>query len=179
MDIRKRNFAITDLETTGLDPSRHEIIEIGLVVVRQRDFKIIDRLSVKVKPRHIETAIKEALGINGYTREGWRNAISLTRAMEQYSRKTRNAIFVAHNVTFDWSFIGEAFKKTRTRNLMDYHRIDLFSVAWAKLERLKKLKKFRGSELCKFLGIPEEPEPHSAINGAWVAYEILKKLRQI
>jgi len=35
LNFKNRNIAITDLETTGLDPLKHEIIEIGLVLVKQ------------------------------------------------------------------------------------------------------------------------------------------------
>jgi oligoribonuclease (3'-5' exoribonuclease) len=33
--MRKNNLAFIDLETTGLDPEKHEILEIGLVLARQ------------------------------------------------------------------------------------------------------------------------------------------------
>ena len=33
--MKKRNLAFIDLETTGLNPDRQEIIELGCVVVEQ------------------------------------------------------------------------------------------------------------------------------------------------
>lgn len=34
-NLTTNNIAITDVETTGLDPYKHEILEIGLVIVKQ------------------------------------------------------------------------------------------------------------------------------------------------
>lgn len=175
MKILERPIAITDVETTGLDPTIQEIVEIGLVLVSQQTLEIIDTLDVKVQPEHPETATEFALKLNGYNATDWQNALTLQAAMSLYSEKTKDAIFCAHNVTFDWSFILEAFKKTGVKNLMDYHRVDLFTMAWMKL-RNSGLEKFNMNEVAKHLGIPEEPMPHRAINGTMTAYEIYKRL---
>lgn len=175
MKILERPIAITDVETTGLDPVTHEIIEIGLVVINQQTLEIFDKLDVKVRPENLKTATESALKLNGYNEADWQNALTLQEAISLYSEKTKDAIFCAHNVTFDWSFILEAFKKTGVKNQMDYHRIDLFTMAWMKL-RNSGLEKFNMNEVAKYLGIGEEPMPHRAINGAMTAYEIYKRL---
>ncbi|MDO8442915.1 MAG: 3'-5' exonuclease [bacterium] len=173
--ILARPIAITDVETTGLDPKVQEIVEIGLVVIDQSTLMIIDTLNVKIKPEHIETASEFALKLNGYNSADWEKAISLPEAMALYAEKTKEAMFCAHNVTFDWSFIAESFKKTGVKNEMDYHRLDLFTMAWMKLKN-SGLEKLNMNEVAKFLGIPEEPLPHRGINGAMTEYEIYKKL---
>lgn len=168
-------IAITDLETTGLDFLVHEIIEIGLLVVESSSFEVVDRLDVRVKPEHIETATKEAMEVNGYNESDWKTAVPLKEAMIEYSRKTPKAVFLAHNVTFDWSFTNEAFRKTGVKNLMDYHRLDLYTIAWILLKNTK-VEGFNLNKIANFLGVPQEPMPHRAINGATTAFEVLKKL---
>lgn len=177
MDMIDRPIAITDLETTGLDERQHEIIEIGLILAHQQTLEVLDTLEVKVRPENIERASLEALRRNGYSAELWKDAISLQDATQQYAERTRNAMFAAHNVAFDWAFLREAFRRTQVRDLMDYHRVDLFTIAWEKLSRSSDLKKFNLAELCRYFHIPEEPEPHRAINGARCAYEVFKRLR--
>jgi DNA polymerase III alpha subunit (gram-positive type) len=177
MDILERPLAFTDVETTGLDSGTHEIVEIGMILVEQKSLRIIDTFEVKVHPLHIETASEFALKLNGYNPEEWRFALSLEYAMELYADKTKSAIFCAHNVTFDWAFIDAGFKKSGVNNLMDYHRIDLFTAAFREL-RNSGLQKFNQNEVAKFLGIPEEPLPHRAINGVWTAYHIYRHLTQ-
>src|SRR3990167_388927 len=134
MKILERPIAITDVETTGLDPTIHEIVEVGLFVINQQTLEVLDTFDVKVRPEHIETADEFALKLNGYNDADWQNALTLQEAMTLYGEKTKDAIFCAHNVTFDWSFILKAFKETGIKNLMDYHRVDLFTMAWMKLK---------------------------------------------
>lgn len=177
MDILERPLAITDIETTGLDPIGHEIIELGLVLVDQKTLSILTQWSVKIKPEHIDTATEEALNVNGYTKALWEDAYAPKMAMKVYAKKTKDAIFVSHNVTFDWSFVYEAFTKHDVESLMDYHRLDLFSIAWGL--KPKGLLKYNLVGLCEYFGIEKESDPHKAINGALKAHEVLKKLRSL
>ena len=173
--LTSRSIAITDIETTGLNPKLHEILEIGLLVIDQQSFQVIDTLNFKIKPEHIEAASQESLAVNGYKESDWKDAITLNEAMRVYSDKTKKAIFCSHNVTFDWSFINEAFSQTGVANQMDYHRLDLLTIAWTALAN-KSVRFFNLNRLASYLGIPEEPTPHRAINGARTAYEVFKKL---
>ncbi len=179
MRFLQRPLAITAVETTGFDAQIHEILEIGLVIVDQSDLSIGAEFEVKVKPLHPRNASRQATSINGYNAKEWRDATDLKTAMKIYSAKTKNAIFLAHNVFFDWSFITEAFKKTGVEDLMDYHRADLFTIAWSRSAQLPELTKFHIEDICKYLGVPKEPLPHRALNGARTALAVLRKLREL
>lgn len=173
--LNQRNIAITDVETTGLDPNVHEIIEIGLVLISQPGLQIVKSLDIKIKPTHIETATPRALEVNGYNAVDWVDAVDLKTAMDQYAFITKDAIFCAHNVYFDLGFIQNAFQSTGIRNLMDYHTIDIPTLAWGML-RHKGIERLNLSYLCKFLDIEPEPDVHRGINGAMSAYRVLQKL---
>ena len=169
---------MTDLETSGDIFSVHEIMEIGLVVFRQKTFEVIHTLGVKIKPEHIENAVPAALERNGYNERDWKGALSLAEGMQQYAEKTKDCIFCSYNVSFDWGFMVEAFRKTGIPNHLstreNHDRLDLLTLAWA-----KGLKDFPTPSLkaaCKMFGIAPEPEPHSALNGAMAAYELFKKV---
>jgi len=58
--------------------------------------------------------------------------------------------------------------------MMDYHRLDLLSIAWTK--SLKDKEKWSLKTACEIFNIPPEPEVHRAINGAMTAYQLFKKL---
>lgn len=175
MEFTERMLAITDVETTGLDANIHEILEIGLLVVDQKTLKLLDKYEVKVRPVNLRSANRKALQVAGYNERDWRKSVDLEVAMQTYSDKTRDAVFFAHNVYFDWSFITRAFQKTGVEDHMDYHRVDLFTIAWARRKELG-LKKLNLDELAKRFGIPPEPQPHRALNGVKLELAVLKKL---
>ncbi len=174
-NLKEAPIAMTDLETSGDIFGLHEILEIGLVVFDQNTFKILDTFNQKIKPLHIENAIPAALERNGYKEENWKNAGSLEEVIKIYAEKTKNCIFCAYNATFDWGFMNEAFRKTEVQDEMDYHRLDILSIAWAK--GMDKSEKWNLKTACEMFNIPPEPDVHRALNGAMIAYELFKKLK--
>lgn len=173
--FKDRLIAFTDLETTGINPEKHEIIEIGLVVMRPLDQAVIHELNLKVQPTRIQAACSAALKINGYDPNDWQEAVPLGEAIEQYSDLVNDALFCSQNTTFDWGFLAKAFYLTEIGHRIDYHHLDLFSLAFSKLWRTQ-LPRLSLSTLGEFFGLEPEPQPHRAINGAKMAYEIYKRL---
>ena len=66
MKLSEYKLAIVDLETTGLSPRRHEIIEIGAILYSQKRDKVLKKWCKKIMPLNIKTASKRALKINGF-----------------------------------------------------------------------------------------------------------------
>lgn len=173
------NIAFTDLEMTGVDPLRHEIIEIGLVIADRTTLEVRAELDIKVKPQHLETADPASLAFAGYREEEWKDASPLPNALKEYAQLVHGSIFAAWNAPYDWIFLASAFRKTGIENPLDYHTLDVFSLAFEKLGTKPDANVFRLPKLCRYLDIPKEPIPHRAINGARIAYEVYKKLKAL
>lgn len=172
----ERDLAIVDVEATGLDWEVHEIIDLGMLRVDQNLLTVKEEWEARVKPDHPETGDERSLEISGYSEEDWEGALPLKEAMRQFADKVEGCIFVAHPMTVDFSFLDRAFKKTGIENSMHYHQLDLFSMAWALKREDESLTKVTLHELTKHFELEGEPMPHRAINGARLAFEILKKL---
>ncbi len=181
--MRKHNLAFVDIETTGFDLEKHEIIELAVVLVRQlgtegKDFEVIEELEFKIKPEHIGSADPQSLKVNGYDEGAWIFASSLADVMKVFAEKTENAIFVAHNLTFDFSFIEKAFQKTGVENKMFYPKLDTISMAYAKLHKNLSVEKFRLQKLCEHFGI-ENPKAHTALSDTRTLFEVYKRLMSL
>ncbi len=168
-------FVSVDLETTGLDPLKHEIIELGFVIFDDINFKVYGQFNFKITPEHIETASKKALEVNGYNEKDWDDAIPLHQALTFFAQATEGATLIAHNVAFDWSFLDKAFNGLEIQNSLNYHKLDSLSVAWAKIPH-QKLKSWSLKTICTYLGLEPEPKVHRAVNGAIKCYEVYSKL---
>lgn len=183
--MKKRNLAFIDLETTGFNPTKQEIIELGCVVVEQvpqkgrgATLKVISELDLKIKPEHLENAEPEALRINGYNDAEWLFAVSLEQAMKALVEKTDGAIMISHNITFDWAFLQYAFAKTKLVNKMSPVRLDLMSMAFAKLYHKEEVQRFNLKALGDYFGIKNE-NAHTAMADIKASIEIYKKLLEI
>lgn len=99
-------FAVVDVETTGMDPARDRIIEIGIVLMRGR--RIGRRFCSLVNPGlRLSRWISELTGIDPV-------ALSGAPSFEDVAASVQAMIgeadyFVAHNARFDYGFVKAEF----------------------------------------------------------------------
>lgn len=175
--MRKQNLAFIDIETTGLDVIKHEIIEIGCILTTP-ELEIIEEFELKIKPERIEDADPTSLKINHYDKAEWVFAYTLEQAMKTFSKKVEDCVMVGQNVAFDSGFLEHAFSKTKIQNSLHYHKLDTISIAWAKLHREKDVNHFSLRELCLRFGIKNE-RSHTALSDARATFLLYKKLMEL
>lgn len=97
------DYVVFDLETTGFDPKRAKIIEIG--ALKYRNNELIEELSILVNPC---SPIPEVITmITGIDDELVSNAITIKEALPKFISFIEDLPLVAHNSSFDLSFIEE------------------------------------------------------------------------
>jgi len=102
-----KRYAIVDIETTGGRASRDKITEIAVVIHDGQ--KIIDSFESLVNPEcYIPYGITQLTGI---TQEMVAEAPKFYEIAKQFVEITEGAVFVAHNVRFDYGFIREEFAR--------------------------------------------------------------------
>lgn len=175
--ILQQTLAFVDIETTGLDYEKAEIIELAAIIAKYKDneLKIVDELDLKIRPKHIETADPVALRVNGYNEADWVFAVEIEDALKKFVDKTENAVFVAHNVTFDYGFIEANLRRCDIDNKMHYHKLDTISIAFSVLHANNDFGRLSLSALCEKFNI-ENKKAHSAFADAYATYEVFKSL---
>ena len=100
-------YAVIDIETTGGLPRRDRIIEIGIILYDGE--KELDRFESLIDPGiSIPPQITRLTGIHSGMVEA---APKFFEVAKQIVELTEGAIFVAHNVRFDYNFIREEFSR--------------------------------------------------------------------
>lgn len=167
--MKSHILAFIDTETTGTDPTKHEIIELAVVLARQVEqpgrgpkLEIIEECEWKIKPERIDQAEEQALRVNGYNEVDWMFALDLKSAMEQFAKKTQSAIFISHNLVFDYAFVMNAFEKSGVENLMHYGKLDTISIAFARLYDAPQASRFSLRALCELLKV-DNTKAHTAL----------------
>lgn len=102
---RKRNineqiFCVVDIETTG-SIKNGQIIEVG--AVRIKNGQILDTFESFAFAQTVPQEITELTGISS---KDLINAPTLANVMEKFKIYLNSAVFVAHNVNFDFNFIS-------------------------------------------------------------------------
>src|SRR5690554_15454 len=140
-------FAITDIETTGGGISGNRVTEICIVLYKNGSVqdKYISLVNPQCPiPRYITT-------LTGIDNETVANAPSFRDIAKTIDHFTKDAIFVAHNVSFDYNVLRHEF-----RNLgMDFTRRKLCTVRLSR-KLIPGLLSYSLGRLCKTINIPLE-----------------------
>lgn len=166
----KKPLAFIDVETTGLNPQLHEIIEISIIKVCPVEGHI--NYTSKIKPVHIEYADAQALKINGYNPKDWRSAPDAEMVMSRVSELLAGCILVGHNVRFDEEFVSETCHRLGIRCRYDRRMIDTVSLA---LEHLHNLESVSMDSIRNYFGWREGHRARIDVLQTYVLYRKLNR----
>lgn len=109
--LKDKNLAIVDIETSGTHALHSRIIEIG--ILRIEDGVCVETYRTTINPgSRVPSWITDLTGI---TQEEVAEAPYFTDCVDDIDRLLSDAIFVAHNVGFDYSFIEREFARIGRR----------------------------------------------------------------
>lgn len=180
-----RDLLIIDLETSGLDPDRHSILEVGAVVLHGMTLREIRSYSAAIYYDSEEVdAIRADAGEGALAVSGWdgppAGAVALRLALRHLSALPPGmVIFFNQNVEFDRGFLLRAWRELCTGAppewmASSYHTLDLRHLAWPPM--LTGVVTSRSlSSLCEWAHV-ERPEPHRALDDARATAAVLRWL---
>jgi DNA polymerase III alpha subunit (gram-positive type) len=167
-------LAFIDIETTGLDPTRHEIWSIGLVV----DHEGVTEEYQWYLPVTLATAEPMALKVGKFYdrhpsfNKDLKEKVSLPRpTARQLAVLTDGAHLVGNVVSFDAGFLNLWMRSHGAAPTWHYHLVDCEALAAGKLGHEPPWK---SQELSERLGVevPGEEDRHSALADAHWARRI-------
>ncbi len=146
-------YAIIDIETTGQSAQKGKITEIAIFV--HDGYEVIDSFSSLINPEcYIPGFITDLTGISN---EMVVKAPKFYEVARRIVEMTENTVFVAHNVSFDYRFIQEEFKRLG----YDYQRKTMCTVRMGR-KFLPGHQSYSLGKLCGELGIRIEGRHRAA-----------------
>lgn len=172
-----------DIETTGLDPTKHCVIDIA--------FKIVDLSSGELKSS-FSSVVKQSddawskadptsIQINGYTWEQVSQGKDprligqeIIQLFSQLPIERGKAVFICQNPAFDRGFFSHLVDVyTQEKLNWPYHWLDLASMYWAMFyqktlregNRFPEKMSLSKNDIARAYNLPAEVDPHRALNG--------------
>ena len=173
-----RYWCVTDLETTGLDPDRHEIIQVARVVIDIVDKNIIPGLTTTeyIQPTRWDQRDNVAMKVNGLTfRKLQAEGISPKQALEDYRRGVNwsETVLAAWGADFEVKFLQDAFRRIDRVVPFHYKVIDVRSLGHLPRARLGFTKYLGLGESCDYYGVPfDSSKAHDALYDATKTAEL-------
>lgn len=159
-------YAIIDIETTGGKPIRDKITEIAIVL--HDGTRIIEQFETLINPEvYIPYGITQLTGI---TQQMVQDAPRFYEVAKEIVKLTEGAVFVAHNVRFDYGFIREEFQRLG----YPYSRKQLCTVRLSR-ETFPGLPSYSLENLIRHFGIHTEAR-HRALADALATTELFERI---
>lgn len=182
IELARRNpyYLFCDVETTGLDPVRNDIIACAFILTDTK-YKILEKKASNVKPLNLGFWSEDAERIHGITssiamtyQHPFDVCIEMLRFLAPY-RSDSPIRFIYHaNGPFDWHFIKWLFMKQELEyslyKVLNWKNLD----STMRMARQKKHKKVSLDALAKQFGVPlDHHNAESDVNACMKIHQYL------
>lgn len=161
------DYAVVDVETTGLDPGADEIVEVGALVVCGG--VVTDRFSAVV--RCGAPMPDDVLRLTGITAGELAAGEELEGVLERLGDVVGLLPWVGFNVGFDRDFINAACDTCGVEPF-ENQVVDVLRLAKKTLPRLPR---YRLGDVAEYLGVSTEGQ-HRALRDCEITLDVLKRL---
>lgn len=175
---------VIDVEATGIDEIKHSILSIGAIDFDNPSNQFYEECRA-FDDAHV---MDEALAINGFTAEqvfdkNKQTDEDLVKHFIEWAKTVKEHTFAGQNPSFDRDFIHRAADRYHLDWSFAFRTIDQHSVCFTHMVKrgivppiLNGRSDLNSDKIMQYVGIPTEPRPHNALNGAKVAAEALSRL---
>jgi DNA polymerase III alpha subunit (gram-positive type) len=150
-------LAIVDIETTGLDSEKHQILEYAACLLPENDWVHFSL------PIDTALASDQALEVNEYY-ERRTELLSIEEhpyeAAELIHQDLKGRIFVGNNPQFDARFIAKLLDKYDLQPSWNYHLVDLKALVAGSF---RIAPPWSTADIAKWIGVPLPDNAHTAI----------------
>ena len=163
-----REYVSLDLETTGLEPKKDRIIEIGAAKIR--DGQVQETYSLLVDPRvKIPERITDLTGSSDQMVEGQPFVEEAVTGLLEFCEELP---LLGHNLMFDYSFV----KHSAVNMGLPFEKQGMDTLKIARV-LLPDLESRSLQSLCQYYQIPQQ-EAHRALEDALTTFRLYERLRE-
>ena len=170
---RSARYCAVDLELTGLDPRRHEIVSFGAVPIEDGRVQLGAALSGPVRPRG---PVDEAtIRVHGLRAADLLEAPRAEEALEPLLGLLAGAVAVAHFAEVERAFLRRALKQMDVRMRTPLVDTAVLGALWLSERDHVPPRRLPLAELARALGLPSH-RPHEALGDALTTAQVFLAL---
>jgi len=174
--INENEYIVLDTETTGLNPSKDEILSIGAVKIKNNKIITSESFEVFIKP--LNEISHESIKIHHITKDDLKNALEINEALEKLLFFISNLPIVGYYISFDINILNTYLKKYINTTLHN-EQIELSSMYYKRYKKSSahEFVDLKFDSIIKDLDIPILGK-HDALNDAIMSAMMFLKLKE-
>jgi DNA polymerase III epsilon subunit-like protein len=177
-----KDILLIDLEGTGLDIHKHDIIQIAAVLLDKNTLEEKKHFVTYVQPKDWSARDAESMAINKLELDDLENAPTIDVVLKQVEEAMGTDVTIAnYGGIYDINFLQEAYKKCLRTYPFDYHVFNIWGtfMLYMQQENLypsagMRPEGFRLEDVAVALGIAIPENRHDALIDCRVEADILR-----
>ncbi len=181
-----KDLLMLDIECTGIDVTKHEIIQIAGVVLDKKTLKEKQSFVSYVKPTNWKARDPEAMAICKIEWKDVKDAPSLKTVLQKFNKTFgHDVIPTTYGGNLDIIFLPAAYRKSGMKYPFEYHSFNMWPLCYTymgKRNQLKNKKRYVGfslEDLGDYLGVGRMAGRHDAMGDCLYQAAILRALLKV
>lgn len=179
----KKDILLVDLEMTGLDPTKHEIVQLSAVLLDKKTLKEKSFFNSYIRATKWHSRNLVSMKINGIKKEWLENSPSLATVLKAFNKKfpAKKVVLSYYGGPLDMDFLRKAYAQNKIKWQFDYHYFNLWVLFYGVLasrDLLLNSKRFCGfslEDLMKKYKI-KSTERHDGLADCRIEAEVLRRI---
>lgn len=175
---------VADIEATGLNSREHSILSIGAVELKRPDRQFYG----ECRMWDGASIMSDAIAVCGFTADECRDPkkqtlAELMQTFYYWVMECEEKTLAGQNVSFDRDFLNDSLARASIGWHFSFRTLDLHSMAYMdaikrgiEIPRKNDRSDLSLDAIMTYLGLPEEPKPHYALNGAKYEAEAFSRI---
>ncbi len=175
---------VADIEATGIDFHKHSLISIGAVEFEHPE----NQFYGECRMWDGASIMTDAIAVNGFTKQECMDPRkhSLEELMQSFLHwveQCEDKTLGGQNTSFDRDFLNDSLARAHIGWHFAYRTLDLHTMAYMdmakrgiEIPRKNDRTEISADKIFEYVGIPAEPKPHHALNGAKYEAEAFSRL---
>lgn len=179
----KKDLLILDIEATGLDYEKHEIIQLAAILLDKKTLKEKKTFNTFIRPRNWKGRSREAMAVNNISWDMVKDAPDLKAALKTFQKTFGTNVTIApYGTIMDTAMLRIAYRKSKMKYMFDYHVFDIWPLVYvymAKKKLLKNNRRFAGfglEDAARHFKIAVPKDRHTALTDCQVEAEVLRQI---
>lgn len=177
-----KDLLLIDIEATGIDAEKHEIIQLAAVLLDKKTLKEKKSFNTYVKPSRWKVRQKEAMAVNKISWQDLKNAPPANRVLKDFLKAfvPQTVILANYGGVLDIVFLRKALHKAKLKDPFDYHVFNIWPLCYAYLATrgtFSNKRKFAGfglEDLAKKFRLPLQT--HDALDDCRLEAAVLRRI---
>lgn len=179
----KKDLLILDIESTGLDYEKNEIIQLAAILLDKKTLKEKKSFNTFIRPRNWKNRSREAMAVNNISWDMVKDAPNLKTALTTFQKTFGTDVSISpYGTIMDTAMLRIAYRKSKMKYKFDYHVFDIWPLVYvfmAKKKLLKNTRRFTGfglEDAARHFKIAVPKDRHTALTDCQIQAEVLRAI---